>query len=88
VQDAALYLSVSPYPFELGVFRCADGDTAGEVAALCRGRLDTLARGFAESEWREAAASGRVVVEGNWVLLVLCEDPTPIAEAARRYINF
>ena len=87
VQDAALYLSVSPYPFELGVFRCADGDTAGEVAALCRGRLDTLARGFAESEWREAAAGGRVAVEGNWVLLVLCEDPVPVTEAARRVVG-
>ena len=87
VQDAALYLSVAPYPFELGVFRCADGDTAGEVAALCRGRLDTLARGFAESEWREAAAGGRVAVEGNWVLLVLCEDPAPILEAARRAVG-
>lgn len=87
VQDAALYLSVSPYPFELGVFRCADGDTAGEVAALCRGRLDTLARGFAESEWREAASGGRVAVEGNWVLLVLCEDPVPVSEAARRAVG-
>lgn len=87
VQDAVLYLSVSPYPFELGIFRCVDGDTAGEVAALCRGRMDTLARGFAESEWREAAEGGRVAVEGNWVLLVLCEDPVPVTEAARRAVG-
>ena len=85
VQDAALYLSVSPYPFELGVIRCADGDTARTVAALCRGRLDTLARGFTASEWEEMASSGRVAAEGNWVFLVLCEDPSPILEAARRF---
>ena len=87
VQDAALYLSVAPYPCELGVFRCADGDTARTVAALCRGRLDTLARGFAGSEWGEVVSSGRVAAEGNWVFLVLCEDPAPILEAARRAVG-
>ena len=87
VQDAALYLSVSPYPFELGVFRCIDGDTAREVAALCRGRLDTLARGYAGREWEGVAAGGRVAAEGNWVLLVLCEDPAPVLEAARRFLG-
>ncbi len=86
VQDAALYLSVSPYPFELGVFRCVDEDTALAVEALCRGRLDTLARGFRGSEHEAAASGGRVTVEGNWVLLVLCEDPTPVPEAARRLL--
>ena len=86
VQDGALYLSVSPYPWELGVFRCADGDTAREVAGLCRGRLDTLRRGFAGGDYEEAASGGRVAVEGNWVLLVLCEDPAPLLEAARRLI--
>ena len=86
IQDGAIYLSVSPYPWELGVFRCADGDTAREVAALCRGRLDTLRRGFAGGDYEEAASGGRVAVEGNWVLLVLCEDPAPLLEAARRLI--
>ena len=84
VQDAALCLSVSPYPWELGVFRCADGDTAREVAVLCRGRLDTLRRGFVGGKYEAAASGGRVVVEGNWVLMVLCEDPAPLLEAARR----
>ena len=86
VQDAALYLSVSPYPCELGVFRCVDEDTARAVAALCRGRLDTLARGFRGSAYEATASGGRVTVEGNWVLLVLCEDPIPVSEAARRLL--
>ena len=86
IQDGAIYLSVSPYPWELGVFRCADGDTAREVAALCRGRLDTLRRGFAGGEYEEAASGGRVAVKGNWVLLALCEDPAPLLEVARRLI--
>ena len=87
VQDAALYLSVSPYPCELGVFRCADGDTAREVEALCLGRLDTLARGFAGSGYEDAASGGRVAVSGNWVVVAVCEDPTTILDAAARVLS-
>ena len=83
VQDAALYLSVSPYPCELGVFRCADEDTARAVMALCRGRLDTLAQGYAGSEWEGIASGGRVAVRGRYVLLALCEDPAAALEAGR-----
>ena len=87
VQDVALFLAVSLYPCELGVFRCADETTAGEVAALCRGRLDTLAKGFAGSEYAVIASGGRVAVAGNWVILALCEDPAPVLEAARRFVG-
>jgi hypothetical protein len=87
ITDAALFLSLSPYPCELGVFRCVDESAAGTVAGLCRGRLDTLARGFKGSEWESAAAGGQVGVEGNYVLLVLCEDPAPALKAARRLVK-
>ena len=87
VQDAALYLSAAPYPCELGVFRCADGEGAAEMADLCLGRLDTLSRGFAGGAYGEVAKGGRVAVVGNWVLLVLCEDPTPLLETARRLVG-
>ena len=87
VQDAALFLAVSPYPCELGVFRCVDEATARELAALCRGRLDTLARGFAGGEHEAAASGGRVMVAGNWVVLALCEDPATVLEAARAFLR-
>ena len=87
ITDGALFLSVAPYPCELAVFRCSDGETARTVAALCRRRLDALERGFRGSEWEETAAGGRVAMEGNYVFLVLCEDPTPLLEAAARRIN-
>ena len=87
VQDAALFLAVSPYPCELGVFRCVDEVTARELAGLCRGRLDTLARGFAGGEHEAAASGGRVMVAGNWVVLALCEDPAPVLEAARAFLR-
>ncbi len=87
ITDAALFLSLAPYPCELAVFRCADGSAARTVAGLCRGRLDTLARGYAGSEWASVTAGGQVAVEGNYVLLILCEDPKPLAEAARRALR-
>ena len=87
ITDAALFLSLSPYPCELGVFRCADESTAGTVAGLCRGRLDTLARGYKGSEWEGVAAGGQVVLAGNYVFLVICEDPAPVLEAARRLVK-
>ena len=84
ITDAALFLSLSPYPCELACFRCADESAARTVAGLCRGRLDTLSQGYAESEWAGVATGGQVAVKGNWVLLALCEDPSQILEAARR----
>lgn len=87
ITDGAIYLSVAPYPCELAVFRCSDGEAARTVAELCRRRLDTLERGFRGSEWEDIAAGGRVALEGNYVLLVLCEDPAAVLEAAARRIS-
>ena len=82
VGDAALFLSASPYPCELAVFRCSDTDAIPTLVALCRGRLDTVARGFAGTEW-ESAARGVVATEGCFVLLVMAEDPEAVVEGAR-----
>ncbi len=87
ITDAALFLSLSPYPCELAVFRLANESAAGTVAGLCRGRLDTLSRGYAGSEWEGVAAGGQVILEGNYVFLVICEDPRSVAEAARRFVK-
>ena len=87
IRDAALYLSVAPYPMELGVFRCADESTAREVTVLCRKRLDTLSHGYGTEDASAIQGKGCVAVEGNWVLWVLCEDPAPVLEAARRLVG-
>ena len=87
VNDAALLLSVAPYPCELAVFRCSDTRAAATVAGLCRGRLDTLARGFAGSEWADTAAGGQIAVEGCFVLMALTEDPASVLEAARQCLK-
>jgi hypothetical protein len=83
VGDVALFLSVAPYPCELAVFRCSDIRTAATVEALCRGRLDTVARGFAGSEWASVANRGQVAAEGCYVFLVISEDPAAVLARAR-----
>jgi len=87
VSDAAVYLSLAAYPCELAVFRCSDTRTAATVAGLCQSRLDTLARGYAATEWAELAARGRVSVKDCFVLMVLCDDPARTLAAARRAVG-
>ncbi len=87
VGDTAVFLSVAPYPCELAVFRCSDIRTAATVAGLCRGRLDTVARGFAESEWETTANRGQVAVEGCYVFLVISEDPAAVLERVREALR-
>ena len=87
VGDAATYLSVAPYPCELAVFRCSDIRTAATVAGLCRGRLDTVARGYEGSEWRSVAEGGRVSVAGCYVFLVIAEDAEAVIKGACRLVG-
>lgn len=81
VGDGAMFLSVAPYPCELAVFRCSDADAVPSLVALCRGRVDTVLRGYGGTRW-ESVARGLVVTEGCFVLLIIAEDPTAVAEAA------
>lgn len=82
VGDAAMFLSVAPYPCELAVFRCSDMDAIPTLVSLCRGRLDTVARGFAGTDW-ESAANGSVTAEGCFVFFAIAEDPEAVMEGAR-----
>ena len=86
ISDAALFLSVAPYPCELAVFRCSDTRGASSVARLCRGRLDTIRRGFAAGEWADVAAGGQVVVQGCYVLLAVAEDPHAILHEVKGWL--
>ena len=87
VGDAAMLLSVAPYPCELAVFRCSDVRTAAAVASLCRGRLDTVAGGYARGEWAEVAGRGAVTVEGCFVLMAMAEDPAAVLRRAVRMVK-
>lgn len=86
IGDAALFLSISPYPCELAVFRCSDLRSASTVAGLCYGRLDTVARGYQGSEWEAVAQKGKVSVDGCYVLLAVAEDPDEILARVKRLL--
>lgn len=87
IGDGAIYLSLSAYPCELAVFRCADPATAATVLRLCRERMDTVARGHAGGEWEETAGRGQAETVGGYVLLVIAEDPAAVLAAARRLLR-
>jgi len=87
INDAALFLSVAQIPFELAVFRCSDARGAATAAAICRARLDTIRRAWQGSQWTGELENAVVVVEGEFVLLVVAPDPDVVLEAARRTIR-
>ena len=86
IGDVAIFLSIAPYPCELAVFRCSDLRSAATVAGLCRTRLDTVARGYGDSEWASISQNGRVAVDGCYVLLAVAEDPEAVLAEARRLL--
>ena len=86
IGDAALFLSISPYPCELAVFRCSDLRSASTVAGLCRTRLDMVERGYRGSEWEAVAQKGKVSVDGCYVLLAVAEDPDAVLASAKRLL--
>ncbi len=75
INDAAIFLSESPHPCELAVFRCSDARGTATAAKLCRARLEAIRRAWAGTEHEELVERGAVVVEGAFVMLVVAEDP-------------
>ena len=84
IGDGATYLSYASYPRELAVFRCSDLSCAATVGRLCQSRVDILCRRVSEAE---ISVKGRVWVEGCYVILAVCEDPTPAIDAAKSLID-
>ena len=87
ISDAALFLSVAPYPCELAVFRCSDARGTATAAAICRARLDAICCAWQGSEWAGELEDSVVAVEGEYVLLVVAPDTDAVLEAARRAIR-
>ncbi len=85
--EIAVFLAQALHPGEIAVFRCPDARTVAAAAALCRTRLDTIRRGWSDSDYASLTERGTVVVEGSYVLLVVAEDPERILTAARRAIK-
>lgn len=99
VDDAAMFLSSAIHPAEVAVFRCTDagGAVSGTASAAkqCRARLEALRAAWAGSAdagerfgdyavWLERAV---VAVEGQYVMLVVADDPDAMVNAARGVIR-
>lgn len=82
VCDVAIFLSHTLHPAELAVFRCSDGEATGAVAAVCRARLDTVARHWDGEDYTAWMTGATVTVKGNYVLVAVADDPTPLLRAA------
>ncbi len=87
INDAALYLSVSPTPVELAVFRCSDMRGTATAEGLARTRLDSLRNAWRDTDWADMTESGTVIVSGNYVLLILAPNPDRAEAAAGRVIR-
>ncbi len=78
VVDAAVFLSTTMHPAELAVFRCADEEAAGAVAAVCRSRIETLRDHWGETPHAAWVNNAAVTVRGDYVLLAVATDPDPL----------
>lgn len=88
VDDVAMFLPCAMHPMELAVFRCPDATRgATDVAAACRARLSVIQNAWQDTEyavWMEAAT---VAVEGQFVILIVYDDPDVVLRAARAAIR-
>ena len=80
--DLALFLPVSAHPCELAVFLCDTPDTAGDTARLLCRRLDVIKSTRKAPEYSAMLDSATVTVIGNYVLLIISEDPALALRAA------
>ncbi len=91
LDDAAIYLTEQQHPFELAVLRCKNqGDISGgegSVLGICQSRLAAVRRAWQGSDYEKTSIQGTVIHYGQFVILVIAEDPQPLIQAAKRIIR-
>ena len=88
VDGVAMFLPCAMHPMEIAVFRCPD-DTRGtaDVAAACLARLSVIENAWRDSEYTAWTEMATVAVEGQFVILVVYDDPDVLLRAARTVIS-
>ncbi len=90
IEDYGLFLSTAQHPCEFAVFRCYAHSDTDEVAAMCHVRLDALRIHYKDTQYATQYAyyvqNARVVVIGNYVLLLISSDPEHAFRAAKGVI--
>lgn len=87
VSDYAIFLTAAEHPFELAVFRCNSSDGTEEVAELCARRLAVLRNYWRGSDCEAYTSGGRVVILGNYVLMLVSSNAEAALEEARTAIG-
>ncbi len=91
LDDGAVFLSTAMHPFEIAVFRCIDqGDILGGMASvfgICSARLDMIKNAWKKTDYASYTEKGMVTYVGNYVLLIMCDNPDDVIKAAEKAIR-
>lgn len=86
VEDYGLFLSTAQHPCEFAVFRARARSDTDDVAAMCHVRLDALRIHYKNTSYAAYTQNARVVVSGNYVLLLISSDTEHALRAAKGVI--
>lgn len=93
--DMSIYLSNRQHPFEIAVLRCKDTDDIhghingefGSVLGTCQYRLMSIQNAWQDTEYQTYTTQGVVTWVGEYVLLLVCDDPQAAKKAAEKVIK-
>lgn len=83
IDDGAMRFSTANSPCEWIVLHCANRSDTDAVAEMLLRRLNTLRRLWRNTEEASVVEQGQVVILGQYVLLILCDDTEGCLRAAR-----
>ncbi len=91
MDDVAMYISNHQHPFEVVVFRCTNEEDVyggqGSVYGICQGRIDAVQRAWSQTAYKEWVENALVFVRGQYVMVVITQDPQPLCNAAKKAIR-
>ena len=79
--DCALFLSFGNHPCELAIILCQNHDAALDTSRLLSDRLSAIKITKNAPEYAEMIDSAKVVVKGNYALLLISSDSENALEA-------
>ncbi len=85
--DCALYLPLLDHPCEFAVIYCRDRDCANDTARLLCARLGVLKNAKTAPEYKEMLDNAKVIVTGNYALLIISSDSETAISAFKKALR-